>query len=164
MSRNGVKYWWTESNLRLFIWVLTEPPLDAFRLLVRSEHINLSDRYLSEVTYKHTWICDCKFSKHDGLETYIVPGQMLHYIGKLSLQVSSNNLHDRCSLTGTCISFLFGSGTSNVSQWPTYNKICYELTAFYVHSNSIFVILMEIINMISFCAMKCHSRKCPTAW
>ena len=75
--RNGVKYRWTESNLRLFIWVLTEPPLDAFRLLVRSEHVNLSitkytyTQRISEVTY-----CDCKFSKHDGLETYIVPGQM----------------------------------------------------------------------------------------
>ena len=32
MSRNGDR--WTKSNLCLFIWVLTEPALDAFRLLV----------------------------------------------------------------------------------------------------------------------------------
>ena len=71
-------------------------------------------------------------------------------MGKLSLQVSSNNLHDRCSLTGACISFLFRSGTTNVNQWPTNNIIYYELTAFYVLSNSIFVILMAIINMTGF--------------
>ena len=50
---------------------------DAFRLLVRSEHVNLFvtkytyTQRISEGTYKHTRICDCKFSKHDGLETYI---------------------------------------------------------------------------------------------
>ena len=71
-------------------------------------------------------------------------------MGKLSLQVSSNNLHGRCSLTGACISFLFRSATTNVNQWPTNNIICYELTAFYVLSNSIFAILMAIINMIGF--------------
>ena len=36
MSRNGVKDRRTKSNLRLFIWVLTEPPLESFRQLVRS--------------------------------------------------------------------------------------------------------------------------------
>ena len=37
------------------ICMSTEPPLDAFRLLVRSEHVNLPvTNYISEVTYKHT--------------------------------------------------------------------------------------------------------------
>ena len=36
---------------------------------MRSEHVNLPPtQRISEVTFKHTWICDCKFSKHDNVE------------------------------------------------------------------------------------------------
>ena len=149
MSRNGVKYRWTESNLGLFP---NHPRCFPTTSALRACQLDCYEVYLHKGSpkYKHTGICDCKFSKHDGLETYIVPVPMF-------------TTRDRCSQSGACISFLFRSGTTNVNQWPTNNTICYELTAVHVRFSN-FVILMAIINMIGFCAIKCHSRKCPTAW
>ena len=73
----------TSSSLTLVIETFSLKFM-SFILPVRSEHVNLPvTKYTYTKEYKHISTCDCKFSKHDGLETYIHSTcSNVHYKGK----------------------------------------------------------------------------------